>query len=133
MTTFTVPGKPMAKQRARGGRFGHYTPKETVNAEAVIRMTAAQHFPAPIAGPVALEVVAVFAPPASWSRRKTAAAMGGAHTQRPDIDNIAKLASDALNGVAFADDGQVADLRCAKRWGEASATIITVRALIAPP
>lgn len=127
--TFEIPGKPHAKQRARAGRFGHYTPKETVNAETFIRLTAAPLFPEPLAGPVALDILAVFEPPKSWSKAKTKRMLGGPHIQRPDFDNIEKTVCDALNGVAYADDGQIAEARTIKRWGPKACTVITVRPL----
>lgn len=127
--TFEIPGRPHAKQRARGGQGRHYTPRETVNAETFIRLTAAQHFPEPIKGPVRLEVLAIFAPPASWSQRKTRAMLGGAHTQRPDLDNVVKSVQDGLNGVAYSDDGQIAEVEAVKRWGQRAVTVVTVRML----
>jgi Holliday junction resolvase RusA-like endonuclease len=127
MIAFEIPGAPMAKLRARGGRFGHYTPTRTVNAEAVVKLTAAQHFPAPLEGPIALDILAVFAPPKSWSGAKAKRMLGAPHTQKPDWDNLGKLVSDALNGIAYADDGQVASAQVTKLWGAAAKTVITVR------
>jgi Holliday junction resolvase RusA-like endonuclease len=37
-------------------------------------------------------------------------------TSRPDIDNLVKLGLDALNGVAYIDDGQVYWLNAEKRY-----------------
>lgn len=34
---------------------------------------------------------------------------------KPDVDNVAKAVLDALNGVAYADDAQVVDLRIRKQ------------------
>ena len=36
------------------------------------------------------------------------------HAQKPDADNVAKAVLDALNGVAWKDDGQVWNLRVFK-------------------
>lgn len=131
--TFEVPGKPLAKGRpkfARREKFvTTYTPEKTVNAEAVIRGIASAHFPEPYWGPICLDVLAVFKPPKSWSGVKTKRALGGPHIQKPDGENIAKTIADALNGVAYADDCQIADWAIAKRWGPVEKTIITVRAL----
>ena len=53
----------------------------------------------------------------STPRRK----WGAAKATRPDLDNLTKLVLDAvmLSGVAFADDGQVADMHLTKRHAEA--------------
>lgn len=37
---------------------------------------------------------------------------------RPDLDNYIKAILDALNGIAFKDDGQIVDLSASKRYGE---------------
>lgn len=37
---------------------------------------------------------------------------------RPDLDNYIKAILDALNGIAFKDDGQIVDLSATKRYGE---------------
>ena len=131
--TFVVPGKPHAKQRARilrrRGIPMAITPDETVKAEQFIRLTAATHFPAPFSGPVHVDITAVFSPPASWSGAKVTRTLGHPHCQRPDLDNCVKSATDALNGIAYADDGQVAEISCRKVWGDVARTIITVRGI----
>jgi Holliday junction resolvase RusA-like endonuclease len=128
---FDIPGKPFAKQRHRvgaiRGRARAFNTAANERFEDVVRTIAAPMFPAPVDGPVALEVVAVFAPPASWSKRKRAAMLGKPHVQRPDADNIAKAVKDGLNRIAWGDDAQVCDLRVQKRWGEADGTIVRVQ------
>lgn len=128
--TFAVPGKPFAKQRPRATRQGRvYTPKETVRFEQVVAQIAVEHFPAPLAGPLRLTVVATFAPAESWSRRKRDAAFGCPHMQKPDLDNCVKAIADALNRIAWADDGQVAEITARKQWGTCNGTLVTVEAI----
>lgn len=125
--SFTIPGKPFAKQRARATRGGRmYTPAPTVSFERTVGQIAMQHFPAPITGPVRLTIVATFAPPASWSKKKTAAQLYRPHTQRPDIDNCVKAISDGLNRIAWADDGQVAEIVAKKVWGPTEQTVVHI-------
>lgn len=128
--TFAVPGKPYAKKRHRigmiAGRARAFNPKENATAEGSIGNLAAKHFPAPIMGPVAVEVVATFAIPKSWSKKKAAEHMHQPHCQKPDGDNILKAVKDALNRIAWADDGQVYDARVRKFWGETDQTVIHV-------
>ena len=40
--------------------------------------------------------------------------------KKPDADNILKLGLDALNGVAYADDKQVIEVRCRKFYSVSS-------------
>lgn len=44
-------------------------------------------------------------------------------TTKPDIDKLTRAVLDALTGVAFVDDSQVAELVAVKRFGPASAVI----------
>ena len=82
-----------------------------------------------IAGPVALSVTALFPIPASWPKKRQAAARAGTeqHTKRPDLDNILKAIKDGLNGVAWKDDSQVCVLReCRKGYSDTSRVLVTV-------
>jgi Holliday junction resolvase RusA-like endonuclease len=40
------------------------------------------------------------------------------HTGKPDADNILKAVCDALNGIVWHDDSQVAFARVLKQYGE---------------
>lgn len=133
MITFTIPGPPLAKARARFNRAtGHaYTPKKTASFERTVGTIAAQHFPQPIEGAVKVTIFASFEPAKSWSKKKRADHLNRHHTQKPDGDNVAKAIKDALNRIAWADDSQVADLRVVKVWGPTPRTVVTVESLAA--
>lgn len=40
------------------------------------------------------------------------------HTKRPDVDNMAKAVLDALNGIAWEDDSQIARLSITKEYAK---------------
>ena len=119
--TFAIPGDPVPWARARlsGGR--HYTaPKVAAYKRAVALMAqASMSGQSPAAGPVAISMRAVFTPPASWSARKRAQALAGEihPTGKPDWDNLGKIVSDALSGVAYVDDAQVVRASVEKAYG----------------
>ena len=119
MVTLFIPGKPVAKARPRMTRNGHvYTPQKTVDFEALVAQIAAPHFPKPLTGPVKLTVWAVFEIPKSISgARAWRERASRPHTQSPDVDNVAKAVSDALNGIAYQDDRQIFELTARKIWG----------------
>lgn len=131
IVTFTIHGRPFAKQRPRFSRASGraFTPAATAAFEGTVGQIAAQHFPQPIAGPVRVTIWATFAPAQSWSRKKRDAHLHRPHTQKPDLDNIQKAILDGLNRIAFADDGQVAEIICRKVWGVTEQTVVTVEAL----
>ena len=59
------------------------------------------------------------------------------HTTRPDVDKLARCVLDALTGVVYVDDGQVAAIRMVKQYaagGDPARVEITVReATVADP
>lgn len=115
MISFTVPGEPQGKGRARTGRSGrHYTPAKTVAYEGLIALAGAQAMNGkpPFSGPVSLAFTAGFSIPASASKSKRAAMLNGEilPTKAPDLDNIMKAIGDGLNKVAFNDDSQIVRL-----------------------
>lgn len=134
MITFTVPGQPQGKGRARSTKSGrHYTPAKTVAYERMIGECAAEVMgERPVlTGPAELHVVAVFGVPASWSKTKREAALqwDTYPTVKPDADNIGKAVCDALNGLVWVDDSQVVDCRVKKVYGREPRLSVTVAEL----
>ncbi len=122
---FRVNGIPQGKARPRftkGGRA--YTPAKTRRYEEAVREAAllaaqAQGFAKHDKDtPLEACVTAWFPVPASWPKKKRAAALSGAlyPTDKPDADNIAKAVLDAVNGIAFHDDKQVVSCTVNKRY-----------------
>jgi len=122
--TFEVPGKPKGKQRPRIGKWGAYTPKQTVEYEKYIRecfneMNDGKWFKCDCA--IMVEIKAYFKEP-----KKNA---GEYAMTRTDCDNIAKIILDALNDVAYNDDKQVVGLVVEKFWGTPDKVVITLQQL----
>jgi Holliday junction resolvase RusA-like endonuclease len=99
-----VPGKPKPKERPRMGRGGHfYTPRATKEAEAAIAGAWKGMGGVLLDGPV--EVILTFDPDGTYIEVEP-------YEVRPskiaaDLDNLAKLVLDALNGVAYTDDKHI--------------------------
>jgi Holliday junction resolvase RusA-like endonuclease len=68
----------------------------------------------------------VFARPASHLTKK-GLRKGAPLLPRYDVDNCAKAALDALNGVAWADDSQVARLVVEKSYGTEARTTVRIQ------
>lgn len=90
----------------------------------------------PHEGPVALACLFILPIPASWPKKKRAAAELGerCHTSKPDLDNLVKGLKDPLNGVAWVDDRQVVEYRepCAKVYGGADEIGVEVEIWLLP-
>lgn len=99
---FMVPGEPLPKARPRFGKGRAYTAKRTVLAENNIIDTFDHACPLwePVIDDIALEV--------DFHRT---------NRRRADWDNLAKLLTDALNGIAYADDKQIVDGRVRVFYG----------------
>lgn len=118
---FIIHREPKGKQRVRVTRSGHaYTPGDTTTYEGIVRSEYWNKYPEakPLLGPVRVSIVAFYEIPSSWSNRKKeqAAKMEIMPTKKPDCDNIAKLISDALNGLAYKDDAQIVNLNVLKAY-----------------
>ena len=105
--------KPTAKGRPRFAKNGNvYTPNKTSDAEAEIRLLLRLHMSKynikltyrPVC------VIANF-----YYLNKTIS--DGYKSTRPDIDNIFKLISDAMNGIVYSDDSQIVKMQSEKRYG----------------
>lgn len=127
---FSIPGNPRAKQRPREGQGRFFTPKETEAEEAFVHQLGRRAMAgrAVFLGPVMLEFEAVFEMPISWPPRVREMRQLP-HVSKPDLDNIEKLLLDALNGVVFADDSQICEVRKRKRYGDAARVDIVLREL----
>lgn len=127
---FVVPGVPVASARPRvgGGRLYVEASQKAYRRAVALLAKRAMAGRAPFTGPVALALVAVFEPPASWTKRARAAALAGEVVPQvvPDWDNLGKITSDALNGVVYKDDRQIFDGRVLKRYGEMARVEVAV-------
>lgn len=134
MTTviFTIPGTARGKQRPRATRQGRvYTPKETVNQEAYIKMLAATAMRgfAPFGGPLEATFNISVAIPKSFTRRDRELSLTGKKwpTSKPDIDNVVKLLCDAMNGICYNDDKQIVDLLVTKSYAAHAETVVMIK------
>lgn len=123
--SFTVPGEPIGKGRPRATtRACHaalYTPKKTANYEGLIAHAAQQAMGSatPVEFACQVQMIITVSVPASWSKKKQAAALAAQvlPTKKPDTDNVVKAVFDGMNGVVWRDDVQAVDLFVRKRYG----------------
>jgi len=132
MITITLPGEPVAWARTRG-KF-HHMPAHQRNVVALLKLKAEQAMYGHVMfkGALKIEFTALFDLPNSWSKKKQARMADQPVVKRPDFDNLAKLSSDAMNGIVYADDRQIAEAHIVKRYvsnGQSPAIIVTVSKL----
>ncbi len=133
---FEVPGTPVGKGRpkvsTRGGKFARmYTPEKTASYEGLIALSARQAMGGRplIDGPVDVSLMIRLAVPASWSKKKQAAALAGQvlPTKKPDADNVLNAVFDGMNGVVWVDDVQACGVVLRKRYAETPGVTVVVR------
>ena len=133
---FTVLGEPQGKGRARtvrlkNGKSHSYTPDATAIYENLIaveyrRQTGGKKFPDNEM--LDMRIVAYFAIPASASKKKQAQMSSSEirPTKKPDMDNIVKVISDALNAIAFRDDSQIVDCQVRKFYSSQPRIVVSI-------
>jgi len=134
---FTVPGIPHGKGRARVGKIGGqarmFTPAKTVAYEGLVAHAATQAMAghALLEGACMVEMEITCPVPASWSKKRQAAALAGAiyPTTKPDKDNVIKAIYDGMNGVVWRDDVQAVDGWQRKRYGAVPGVRVRVAVL----
>lgn len=130
--TFTIEGRPQAKQRPRVVRGHTYTPKETLEFERKVR-TAYLDQGGIYFGeqPLEANIRFIFPIAKSWSKKKKQDAIEGKTKMvaRPDLDNLVKSILDSLNGVSYKDDGQVINIVATKEYGIKEQTIVWLKSV----
>jgi Holliday junction resolvase RusA-like endonuclease len=138
-----IPGKPrtqgsmtLARNPRTGAEFAKYGEHTVAHRNLAVHLfRAAWAGSEPLAGPVAVRILATFArPKAHYGTGRNAGVLKDWapvwHDQAPDSDKVARLLLDAMTiaGVYW-DDAQVAVLRVEKVWGDQGATLVEVFAL----
>jgi len=118
---FIIDGPPVGKARPRVTKHGTFTPAKTKNYEEAVQIlyqTECNSYM--FEGPVGVRVVAYYEIPKSFSKKKRALCLENIlyPEKKPDIDNITKIITDALNNIAYKDDKQVIYLSALKLYSE---------------
>ena len=129
-----IPGEPQGKLRARVSKFGAYTPKKTVNYETYIKELFVIKYPdfIPLAGALIIELMAWLTIPKSTSKKRRGLMLKKIirPTKRPDVDNILKTSMDALEGLAFKNDNQIATVLASKFYSDQPRLEITIERVL---
>ena len=116
-----VHGKPRGKGRPRFMRNGHtYTDEKTRDYEKQIQEAFISSGEVKRDSYVSINIDAFYQIPKGTSKRVKALMIEGKirPVVKPDLDNIAKIVLDALNGYAYKDDNQVVDCYVSKWYSE---------------
>lgn len=122
---FVVKGRAVVTERGRSA-LGPW--------RSAIAAAAAAELDEALVGPIA--VALVFTLPRPKSHYRTGARAGELREAapryvetRPDVDKLTRAVLDALSGVAFRDDGQVAELVARKVFGAQPGVLVELQEL----
>lgn len=119
--SFIIEGKAKGKDRPRFAGGHAYTAPATKEYEDRVKFEyARQCRNYRFDGAVSVEITVFEEPKKSCSKKEREKLIGTPAVGKPDTDNVAKIIMDALNGVAFIDDKQVAVLKVYKIYGNSS-------------
>lgn len=127
MIKFKIEGEPCVKQRPRFSKMGNfvktYNPPANVEYENWVKLCYKNECGDTIFSndeSLNISITAYFKVPTSFSKKKTQQALEDEirPSNSKDVDNIAKIVLDALNGVAFADDRYITSLSVKKRYSQ---------------
>jgi crossover junction endodeoxyribonuclease RusA len=135
--TFQVLGHPAPKGSVaftRGNYARHDSPRlgawtAAVKSSALELGTQCPWFET---GPVRVAIVFLLPMGVTWKTKRKVAMHHAFHAQSPDIDKLFRSTLDAMTGVCFVDDSQVAEIEGTKRWApaEEAGAHITVTGLL---
>lgn len=127
--SFKVINEIKTKQRPRArvvnGKYAKiYTPKDTISYENLIK-TVYQNSGGLFFGdsPLMMNIKAYFAPTTKQSKLMS---FGLNCLNHKDLDNIAKIILDALNGIAYKDDKQIFYMSISKEYSSTGQDYIEV-------
>jgi len=135
MLQFHIDGEPVPKGRPKfskaGGFMRAYTPKKTLDYEAVVQQAArAAMGPTDLLEtPVGVFLYIRLPIPQSHSKKRREACLSGLEKpiKKPDIDNLAKSVLDGMNGIVWRDDSQIVSLHVTKVYASGSGVDVLVK------
>lgn len=123
--SFEIKERAIGKQRPRYSSKTHkmYTPTKTSTFEEKVKWAFKNKYnieTEPSKKAFKVMITAYFKPAKSLSKKKKQELIDGefGFLHKPDSDNVAKAILDSLNGLAYKDDSQVANLLIFKKYGE---------------
>ena len=113
-----IEGKIKGKARPRVFNGHAITPADTVNYENWVKICYKEQDGRYLEGSVKATITAYYKIPKSYTKKRVQAINEGLEfpTKKPDVDNIAKIILDSLNGIAYKDDSQIVNLTVTKKY-----------------
>ena len=130
MISLIIPGEPVSKARPRFSKWSKkaYNTKKTTDYEKLVKDIYMLSEQETIEGEIVAVIECYFKVPKSDSKVTRLAKLSNIARpiKKPDVDNLAKICLDGLNGLAYKDDSQIVDLRIRKWYSNDPRVIINL-------
>jgi len=124
--TYRFEGTVVAKQRPRFTKGRAFTPTETRKCEAAIKKWAKDENIPSVTYPLRIKIEVLEAESKEDAVRILDSIRGLVYHNKGDVDNFGKTILDALNGIAYRDDKQIAHLEIKRRYARNPGFIIRI-------
>jgi len=120
---------PIAASRPKVTKRGTYYAEPYNTFKQNFALWAKMNYKTILEGALGVNIYFYMPIPKSLSKKKYEEIKGAYHIKRPDVDNLVKAVLDGLNGFAYKDDSQVAQLSVTKRYSETPRIEISIKEL----
>ena len=135
---FIILGNPQGKGRPRvvtRGKFSKaYTPEQTIAYENLVKVEyelQTDRYKFSDGAFLEMRIEAYYSIPKSVSKKRRAMMVSGdlRPVRKPDMDNVAKIIADSLNGIAYRDDTQIVTCKIYKYYSDDPCVKVTLTEL----
>lgn len=115
---------------------GKYVDKSAIryrNYKSAVRLSAMSQYKGELIDtPIEVACRFYFAPPKSYTKTKLKqiSSKQMLYTKKPDVDNLFKGVTDALNGVIYKDDSQIVKATMHKEYSNEDSIVIEIKGVV---
>lgn len=122
-----------AVRMTQRGKFVNKQAIKYLNYKSAVRLSAQSQYKGELIDtPIEVECRFYFSPPKSYTKTKLKqiSSKQMLYTKKPDVDNLFKGVTDALNGVIYKDDSQIIKATMYKEYSDQDSIIVEIRGVV---
>ena len=122
-----------AVRMTQRGKFVNKQAIKYLNYKSAVRMLSKVQYKGELIDtPIEVECRFYFKPPKSYTKTKMKqiSSKQMLYTKKPDVDNLFKGVTDALNGVLYNDDSQIVKATMYKEYSDEDRIVVEIREVI---
>ena len=122
-----------AVRMTQRGKFVNKQAIKYLNYKSAVRLSAQSQYKGELIDePIEVECRFYFSPPKSYTKTKLKqiSRKQMLYTKKPDVDNLFKGVTDALNGVIYKDDSQIVKATMYKEYSDRDSIVVEISEVI---